>query len=325
MSAPLSRRERRIGRRLAARGEQDLFTTLAELRGVVASDRWRLESLLAVGGEGAIYVARDLSDRAAPVRVAKVALAPWHAPHEITSALVAEGRRRLAEEERILRGCGSPFLPQSFGLASFANPHLEAARGGALALAEPCLVLEKLPGQDLDVWICRVHRGGIAKEALRPHLDRLSVGLLQALADLRNRGFVYADLRPGNLRVVGRPKRRIRLLDAGGLVPLDGADGRFPHVPSYLPPQAYRALESGQPVRANPALEASMAGRTLYELATGQSPRAGQHVDVVRLLRSAVSPPVAEVIAALANGDYEHCAAALTTLAGRARRRASGA
>ena len=141
------------------------------------------------------------------------------------------------------------------------------------------------------------------------------------MVDLHNRGFLYADLRPGNLRVVGRPKRRIRVLDAGGCVPADTASDRFPHVPSYLPPQAFQAMERGARVRPSAALVAAMAGRTLYEVATGQAPKAGAAVDVVRLLRSAVSPPVAEVIAALAGGDYPHCAQALATLADRAKRR----
>lgn len=318
---PLSRRERKIGKRLAARGDSDLFTCLAELRGLLAGGRYRLDSLYAVGGEGAVFRATDLREPGGPRLVAKVALAPWHAPHQLGSGLLAARRAVLADEDRLLRTCGSPFLPRSFGIHGFANPHLEAARGGEFARAEPCLVLEKLPGHDLDVWLCRVHRGGISKDALRPHLDRIAVGLLQAMADLHDRGFLYADLRPGNLRVVGRPKRRIRVLDAGGCIPADEPVERFPHVPSYLPPQTFLALDRGGAVRPSPTLVASMAGRTLFEVATGQAPKAGAHVDIARLLRSPVSPPVAEVVAALAGGDCGSCAAALETLASRAVRR----
>lgn len=318
--APLSRRERRLGRRLASRGETDLFTCIAELRGTLVSGRYRLESLVAVGGEGAVFLARDVAV-SAPLRIAKVAFARWHDPARLTSREIEERRAVLLAEERVLRTCGSPFLPQSFGLFGFRNPHLDPARGGEFAREEPCLVLERLPGRDLDVWLCRVHRGGIAKDVLRPHLDRLAVGLLQAMTDLGQRGFHYTDLRPGNLRVLGRPKRRVRVLDAGGCVPAGATGERFPHVPSYLPPQAFAAMQRGEVVAPSAALIASMAGRTLYEVATGQAPRAGSALDVMRLLRSAVSPPVAEVIAALGNGDFEDCAAALAALAVRARRK----
>ncbi|MCE9638348.1 MAG: hypothetical protein K8T90_21815 [Planctomycetes bacterium] len=321
MNRALTLRERRIGKRLAARGDAELFTRLIELCGAIAGGAFRLESLYAVGGEGAVYLTRDLRDPSAPIRVSKVALAPWHTPHQLSSALIAQRRQVLVDEEALLRTCGSPFLPQSFGLWTFRNPHLESARGGEFTRGEPCLVLEKLPGHDLDVWLCRVHRGRIDRDVLRPHLDRLAVGLLQAMVDLHNRGFLYADLRPGNLRVVGRPKRRVRVLDAGGCVAADGSSDRFPHVPSYLPPQSFTAMQQGRRVNSTAALEAAMAGRTLYEVATGQAPKAGAAVDMMRLLRSPVSPPVAEIIAALAAGDHPHCASALAALAGRAKRR----
>jgi hypothetical protein len=56
-------------------------------------------------------------------------------------------------------------------------------------------------------------------------------------------------------------------------------------------------------------------------VATGQTPKAGRHIDMVRLLRSAVSPPVSEVVASLCSGELPHCAAALTLLAQRAKKR----
>ena len=148
------------------------------------------------------------------------------------------------------------------------------------------------------------------------------MGVVQALADLQRRGFLYADLRPGNVRVLGRPDRRVRLLDAGGCTSL-AAPARFPHVPSYLPPDAFREQAEGRPIVPTAAIQAAMAGRTLYEVATGQAPQAGRHIDMVRLLRSPVSPPVAEVIAALAAGSYPDCDAALATLVARAKRRVS--
>jgi hypothetical protein len=313
-------REIRIGQRLKARREERLFDALLSLRGVEMGKRFRFVNLLAVGGEGAIYTVIDGKDPEARL-VGKVALQPWHMPIRITAKMLKERRGILAREAALIRDAGCPFLPEFRELALFQNPLLVSARGGAFAEPEPCLVMERLPGQDLDLWLCRVHRGSLDKKALRSTLDRLTVGLLQALTDLERRGFLFADLRPGNLRVVGRPLRRIRLLDAGGCVPLNGDGTRFPHVPSYLPPRVYRIAEEGEELVPSRAIAASMAGRTLYEVATGKAPQADTYVDMARLVRSPISPPVAEVIAALANEDFKSSAEALDALAQAAKKR----
>ena len=315
-----SPRERRIGLRLAARREEPLVECLLRLRGRAGDERFTLGALRAVGGEGAIYDVTDRDDPGAPL-VAKIPLAAWHRPVHLTSKLIARRRKIVLDEAAALRDIGSPFLPAFRALAHFANPLLEAARGGEFAKPEPCLVMERLPGQDLDAWLCRVHRGGVARKVLRPSLDRIAVGLVQALTDLERRGWIYADLRPNNLRVLGRPLRRIRVLDAGGLVRADDPDARFPHVPSYLPPRLFRAVDRGEEIHPSVPVQAAMAGRTLFEVATGHAPQAGTYVDMEKLARSPISPPVALVIASLANGDYPDCAGALAALAEKARKR----
>lgn len=314
----LDRRELRISRRMDARGERGVFDCLLRMRGAVAGGRFRLGRLRAVGGEGAIF---DLTaDASSPVPlVGKIALAPWHRPIELTSRLLRKRRQVVVDEGRLLASAGSPFLPRTGGVHGFESPVLEHARGGAFAEPEPCLVMERIGGQDMDAWLRRVHPAPVDRAVLRRNLDRLAVGLIQALTDLERRGYLYADLRPGNLRVVGRPDRRIRLLDAGGCVPIGGDGSRFPHVPSYLPPATFREMDAGGATHPSAGIMAAMAGRTLFEVATGQAPKAGRHLDMVRLLRSPISPPVAEVVAALADGSIPTCDAALQTLTDRAR------
>jgi len=316
--APLTRRERRIGKRLVSRNERPLLDALLGLRGTPLDDGHRLGRLFAVGGEGALF--ELTGGEPGPRLLGKIALVPWHKPVKLSSGVLRAKRKVLQDEAVVLRAAGSPFLPASPGLAHFDNPHVESARGGAFAEPEPCLVMERLPGHDLDKWICRVHRGVPDRAMLRRTLDRLCVGVIQALVDLENRGYLYADLRPGNLRVVGRPDRRVRLLDAGGCVPTGGDGRRFPHVPSYLPPDVFRD-QARDGLRPSSEVQAVMAGRTLFEVATGLAPKAGRHIDVVRLLRSPVSAPVSEAIAGLAQGTLPHCAQALQALARRAKRR----
>ncbi len=305
---------------MEARGEKGLFACLLQLRGRAMRERFHLGSLLAVGGEGAIFVVTDDADPSARL-VAKIALAPWHKPVQLTSKLLRRCRAVVETEARLLMVAGSPFLPHLEGLQQIDNPLLEAERGGEFGKPEPVLIMERLGGQDLDAWLCRVHRSGGDRKKMRRTFDRLAVGVLQSLSDLEKRGYIYADLRPGNLRVVGRPDRRIRLLDAGGCVKKADDEARFPHVPSYLPPRLFWEAERGNALHPSSATQAAMAGRTLYEVCTGEAPKASRHLDMVRLLRSPVSPPVAEVVAGLANEEYPDCEHALTVLARRARKR----
>jgi serine/threonine protein kinase len=320
----LTPRELKIARRLDARGQRGLFECLVRLRGARMRERFELHELRAVGGEGAIFTVVDRANPSSRL-LGKLPIVPWHRPIELTSKVLRTAREIVEQEARILTVVGCPYLPHCEGLQQLDNPLVETERGGEFARPEPCLVMERIGGQDLDTWLCRVHRGELEARRLRATLDRVVVGVLQALTDLERRGWVYADLRPGNLRVVGRPRRRIRLIDAGGVVPADGSGKRFPHVPSYLPPEVFWDEQKGRVIVATRALHAAMAGRALYEVATGAAPQAAKEIDSERMAESRVSPAVAQVIEALARGGHPDCGSGLQALADRAQRRVRGA
>jgi len=316
--------ERRIARRLEARGDEGLCEALLGLKGVDFGGRYRCLSLYAVGGEGAVYLVRDLRDPSAPPRVAKVALLSYHRPFELTETDIRKRRYHMRVEAQYLANCGSRFLPRSFGCFEFRNPLLDPARGDAFAELEPVMVMEKLPGRDLDLWLARMHANNMPQATMRRTLDRVTVVLLQALVELYDGGFHYADLRPGNLRMMGRPLRRIRLLDAGSLVAVHDRSGRFPHVPHYLSEDAFHKTQNGQPVYPDSKLLSIMAGRTLYEVATGRVPMPGRLPDLLLLKNSNVSQAVADVIDGMCRGDFTECHTALKYLARRATRRVVG-
>src|SRR5262245_1457517 len=296
------------------------------MRGCVVSGRWRLGALYAVGAEGAVFVVTDIRDPAASPKVGKIALLPYHRPAELSSADLRRHREALRTEARDLTRSASPYMPQSHGLHEMINPLLDPKRGGPFAEPEPILLMERLAGFDVDLWLARVHRSGIPRAILRPHLDRVAVVLLRALHDLQERGYFYADLRPGNLRVLGRPARRIRLLDAGSLVEVGDTSGKFPHVPHYLPPDLFRRYHlENKSIVPTAAAQAVMAGRTLFEAATGSVPIPGEPVDGKRLADSGVSAPVADVIDGLATGSFSSVVPALKYLSRRAAPRAQPA
>jgi hypothetical protein len=296
------------------------------LDGTLVDGRYRLVSLYAVGGEGVVYECRDDRDAWAAPLVAKIPLLPFHRHADLSSNFLRRRREQLREEARNLETSGSSFMPRSFGLFDFRNPLLDIARGGEFAELEPVLIMERLPGFDLDLWLARVHRSTVPVQLLRRNLDRVVVVLLQALVELEDRGFFYADLRPGNLRMMGRPERRIRLLDAGSLVERGDESGRFPHVPGYLPPDLFRLRQTtGAEIYPTPATQVVMAGRTLYEVATGRVPLPGIDVDRALLKESNVSEPVADVIDGLLTGSFNDVRPALRYLTRRAVKRVANA
>ena len=319
-----TRHEQRLSRRLEARGEPGLGEALIGLKGTIVGGRHRIEYLYAVGGESAVYVTRDLKAPNEPLKIAKVALLPLHRPIDLRSGKVRRQRNDLRIEGLYLSGSGSRFLPKFEGLIDFENPLLDPERGGAFKEPEPLILMEMLPGCDLDRWLARMHRSDIPRPRMRRSLDRVAVTLLQALVDLYDRDFIYADLRPGNLRVMGRPERLVRLLDAGSLVRRDDQSGRFPHVPSYLPPRVFKDRMEGIRIIPSGECQAVMAGRTLFEVATGCIPLAGRDVDTSQLEESNVSPPIAEVVEGLCKGDFAHVRHAYRFLVKRASRRIHG-
>lgn len=313
--------ERRVCRALDARNQAGLGEALSQLDGTPFGCHFRLDSLYAVGGEGVVFLCRDERDPSARL-VAKIGLVPFHRPVDLSSNFLRRRREQIREEGRNLESSRSVFLPRFHGLFEFENRLLDGARSGEFAAPEPVLVMEWLPGFDLDVWLARVHRSDVPVALLRRNLDRVAVVLLKALVDLEERGFYYTDLRPANLRMMGRPERRIRLLDAGSLVELGDESGRFPHVPSYLPPEVlHHHRETSTPILPTAGIQAVMAGRTLYEVATGSVPYPGREIDRALLKNSHVSEPVADVIDGLATGSFQDVRPAMRYLEKRAVRR----
>ncbi len=316
--------ECRLARYVHARGDPGLVGALLGVKGVVVGGRHRIESLYNVGGESAVYLVRDTRDLKAPLKVAKIPLYPVHLQVELDSKTIRKQRFGIRTEAAFLKGSESQFHPRYEGYFEFQNPLLDAARGGAFAEPEPLLLMEMLPGRDLDRWLARVHHSKVPQVRVRRSLDRVAVVLLQALVDLYERGIIYADLRPANLRIMGRPERIVRLLDAGSLVHRENQSGRFPHVPSYLPPDVFNRLRARERVLPSAEIQTIMAGRTLFEAATGIVPHAGQEVDTDLLKGSNLSPPVAEVVEGLCQGDFAHVRHAYRYLAKRASRRVEG-
>jgi len=199
-------------------------------------------------GEGGFAVAwagrRDSDARPVVIKVGRVG-----------SPLLAA---RFAREAEAMVRVGSPHVPRLY-----AEGRLE---GG-----EPYLVMERLFGETLGVWMAKQVEPPRPSAALG-----VADGLLDALGAAHARGMVHRDLKPENIFLVGGGERVV-LLDFGLVKRMEGEDagltrtGVAEGTPEYMAPEQLRAERD---VGAGADIYA--VGVILYELLTLRLPFVGE-------------------------------------------------
>ncbi|GHA76049.1 serine/threonine-protein kinase [Cognatilysobacter bugurensis] len=230
--------------------------------GSVLAGRFRIESVLGIGGMGVVYRARDLS---LDVPVALKLLRP-----ELASRPDAFDRFR--QELLTARQVSSPHVVRIHDLAQDG--------------AQWFITMDLIEGEGLDRRIDR--DGPLAPDEALAIARQLAEGLGAAHA----RGVIHRDLKPANV-LIDRDGRAFitdfgvaRSLASGGLTQTGSVVG----TPDYLSPEQAR----GEAVDARSDLYA--LGLILYEMLTGAMPFAGGTVPEIiaqRMLRT--PPPVTQL------------------------------
>jgi hypothetical protein len=203
----------------------------------VLGGRYRLRSLLAAGGMGAVWVADDaLLGRQVAVKVLSEALAG--------DGLAAE---RLRREARAAAGLVHPGIARVLDLGE---------DGG-----RPYLVMELLHGESLAQ---RLARSGPLPPA---EAARVVAAAAEALQVAHRAGIVHRDVKPGNVFLTGDGE--VKLLDFGiasaaNQAALTGGD--------LIGTAAYLAPERMLGHDATPAADVYALGVLLYELLAGRPP-----------------------------------------------------
>ena len=237
----------------------------ADRRGWVGQQlgAWRIDSHLADGGMGAVY----LASRADGQYEQQAALKLLN-PGLITPA----AQERLSRERQIL--------------ARLTHPHIaRLLDGGSTPEGLPYLVMEYVDGEPIDAWC---HARGLATAARL----RLFVQVCAAVDHAHRNFVVHRDLKPSNILVntEGVPK----LLDFGIAKMLEGdgaagltRSGERPLTPSHASPEqvAGGAISTATDVYA--------LGVLLYDLLTGELPHQAHTGSPAALARAIVeSDPV---------------------------------
>jgi len=199
--------------------------------------RYRVEELLATGGMGEVWAARDLLlDRAVAVKV-------------LGGALAGDGRaaERLRREARAAARLEHPSIARVLDLGEQDG--------------RPYLVMELLEGESLAA---RIDRAGAMAA---PEAARVVAAVADALEAAHRGGVVHRDVKPGNVFLTSGGE--VKVLDFGIASAAGEAaltTGEMLGTPAYLAPE--RVL--GQP--ATPAADIYALGVVLYELLAGRRP-----------------------------------------------------
>ena len=199
--------------------------------------RYRVEELLATGGMGEVWAARDLLlDRAVAVKV-------------LGGALAGDGRaaERLRREARAAARLEHPSIARVLDLGEQDG--------------RPYLVMELLEGESLAA---RIDRAGAMAA---PEAARVVAAVADALEAAHRGGVVHRDVKPGNVFLTSDGE--VKVLDFGIASAAGEAaltTGEMLGTPAYLAPE--RVL--GHP--ATPAADIYALGVVLYELLAGRRP-----------------------------------------------------
>jgi Tol biopolymer transport system component len=213
---------------------------------------YRIERLLAVGGMGEVYRARDTTLG----RNVAIKILPRHFTAD------PERLERFEREARMLAALNHPNIGAIYGL--------EAAAGGVRAL-----VLELVEGETVAD---RIQRGPV------PVTDALTIArqIADALDAAHEKGIVHRDLKPANIKVT--PDRVVKVLDFG-LAKAATGERQSPVVTvdstqkgTILGTAAYMSPEQARGQSVDKRTDIWAFGCVLYEMLTGHAAFPGETV-----------------------------------------------
>ena len=227
--------------------------------GSLFGDRYRVESLIGVGGMASVYRARDESlGRMVALKVLS----------GDGSAADTAGAQRQRNEVRLLASLSHPSLVTLFDAAPLANDRSDEE--------QLCLVMELVDGPNLGE---RIALGAVESD----DVAHLTADLAEALHVVHQGGIVHRDIKPANVLLAesALPERefRAKLADFGiaSLVDSTGitATGTIVGTAAFLSPE--QAL--GRTV--TPATDIYSLGLVVLEALTGTREFAGSMAETV--------------------------------------------
>ncbi|HEY9791207.1 MAG TPA: protein kinase [Candidatus Obscuribacterales bacterium] len=214
------------------------------LIGTTIAGRYRLDSLLGLGGWSAVYKGTDLTlGRIVAIKV-------------------------LHAHLTVKPGSAQRFRTEAEAASQVTHPHLAAIYDYGLAGDhQPYIVLEFIDGKPVDVILEKEGRMSVAR------VIRFGAQLADALTLVHDAGMIHRDIKPGNIIITAERNglESAKLLNFGlvkGLADSDAqtASGETFGTPMYMSPEQC----SGQPMDERSDIYS--LGCSLYAMASGKQP-----------------------------------------------------
>ena len=213
--------------------------------GALLNEKWRIDSLLGIGGMAAVYGASHRNGKRAALKV-------LHAELVVDPSLVAR------------------FLREGYLANKVEHPGVVSVLDDAYAEdGAPYLVMELLDGYSLER-----HTQTPANALQLSQVLKIADELLDVLAAAHAKGIVHRDIKPANLFLTRDGKLKVldfgiaRLAESsaeGGLTQTGAAIG----TPSYMPPEQAR----GKWMEVDARTDLWAVGTTMLALLLGHRPR----------------------------------------------------
>ena len=229
--------------------------------GTLLKEKWRLESLLGVGGTAAVYAAAHRNGKRAAIKI-------LHRELSTNTELVG----RFLREGYVANKLEHP------GAVSVLDD--DHADDGSVFL-----VMELLEGYSLER-----HTRQNAERLSLDQVLRIGDEILDVLASAHTKGVIHRDIKPANLFLTR--DGRLKVLDFGIARLTEGTDvsttqtGAAIGTPAFMPPEQARGRWNLVDART----DLWAVGATLFALLTGHRPRRAETVNEELLL--AMTEPV---------------------------------
>lgn len=302
---------------LEASGYGGLYEILSQLVGMVIGKKYILLEPYAVGGQSILWTTANKEYLSQTV-ITQFPLLSYQRPAYLDASKTYQRRKNIEFQAQLLSSYNGEILPSVYGLFYDHNPLYPKERPTEIRDRETYLVMEHIKGIPGKQKIIYLH----AQEKLNiKEIEKFSVQIAEtALAlflKLKEIGYLYTDFNPRNIILETSPTHKIRVIDAGSIIPIIPADTfEIPFTEAYVPSEYYKNIKSKEKIWPTEKFVLCTLGKTLWQILSNKQPIPGEELHFDTYL-NLYSPSMLDFVINLIIGniqDFDEAKLALNSL-----------